>query len=248
MSIYDVLEGRTAWHVEHGDCRHLTRQLPRGRVVLVADPPYGVGLGNTGDPRGGAHGLTLAGYSTIEDTYEHFVAEVVPRINDALDIAIRAAVFTGPHIHEQRKPDAIGGVYCPAACARNAWGFKSFLPALLYGQAPGLHRGAGIPTVLRSTHTVDRGETCHPVPKPLEWMLWAVSLASEPGDVIFDPFCGSGTTGVAALRLGRRFIGCDLGAEYVAEACERLEAESRMTTIRDVRAGQTALFEPRRMQ
>jgi hypothetical protein len=76
--------------------------------------------------------MTHRGYRPdVDDSYEAFVGEIVPRINAALDMATRALVWTGPHIHEQRKPDAIGGVFCPAGTGRHVWGFKQFLPALL---------------------------------------------------------------------------------------------------------------------
>jgi len=55
----------------------------------------------------------------------------------------------------------------------------------------------------------------HPTQKP-EALLERIVLAStNPGDIVLDPFCGSGTTGVAALRHGRRFIGIDMDARYL---------------------------------
>ncbi len=56
----------------------------------------------------------------------------------------------------------------------------------------------------------------HPTQKP-EALLDRIVLAStNPGDLVVDPFCGSGTTGVSALRYGRRFIGIDLSTEYLS--------------------------------
>jgi hypothetical protein len=115
--------------------------------VLITDPPYGVNLGN-GDERHG-HGLAMSAYASYEDTYENFCITIVPAINTALDMCARGVVWTGPHIHEQRKPDAIGGVFCPAAQGRHQWGFKSFLPVLFYGKAPSLHLGSK-PTAILS--------------------------------------------------------------------------------------------------
>ena len=86
------------------------------------------------------------------------------------------------------------------------------------------------------------GRSEHITPKPLSLMLELVELFTDPGDVILDPFCGSGTTGVACLRLGRRFIGIEKDAKYAAVATERLAAEVQGLSLRDVRAGQTSLF------
>jgi hypothetical protein len=163
-----------------GDCLEVIGALPnRFRVdALITDPPYGVGLGETSGS-GDGHGLKLAAYESYEDSYENFVEVIVPRINASLDIAERGFVFTGPHIHEQRKPDAIGGVFCPAANARHRWGFKSFLPALLYGTAPDVNLGSKH-TAIRSTAVSDKNG--HPCPKPTAWMTWAVHLASRVGE------------------------------------------------------------------
>jgi len=49
-----------------------------------------------------------------------------------------------------------------------------------------------------------------------------VKLASAPGQVVLDPFCGSGTTGVVCLRAGRVFVGIDLEASYVEMANLRI--------------------------
>jgi DNA modification methylase len=59
----------------------------------------------------------------------------------------------------------------------------------------------------------------HPTQKPL-----ALRLFTDPGDLILDPFAGSGTTGVAAIRLGRRFIGWEKDPKYHAIAVKRLTA------------------------
>lgn len=62
----------------------------------------------------------------------------------------------------------------------------------------------------------------HETPKP-EWLLERIIKAtSNEGDLIFDPFMGSGTTAVAADRLERRWFGCDISEEYVAMANKRI--------------------------
>lgn len=65
----------------------------------------------------------------------------------------------------------------------------------------------------------------HPTTKPLRLMRDIVEDFSLPDDLILDPFAGSGTTGVAARMLGRRFIGWELNPEYHAIACRRIAGE-----------------------
>lgn len=64
----------------------------------------------------------------------------------------------------------------------------------------------------------------HPTQKPIALMEWLVTLVTPPGGVILDPFMGSGTTGVAAVRKGFRFVGIEREDEYLAIARARIEA------------------------
>jgi site-specific DNA-methyltransferase (adenine-specific) len=66
----------------------------------------------------------------------------------------------------------------------------------------------------------------HPTQKPVGLLERVIESSSRPGEVVLDPFVGSGTTGVAALRLGRRFLGIDQDAAYLDLAQRRLEAET----------------------
>lgn len=63
----------------------------------------------------------------------------------------------------------------------------------------------------------------HLTPKPLPWMRWIIDLLTEPGDLILDPYAGSGTTLVAARQLGRRAVGIEADEGYALEARKRLE-------------------------
>jgi site-specific DNA-methyltransferase (adenine-specific) len=78
----------------------------------------------------------------------------------------------------------------------------------------------GVPDVM----SVPRIRGGYPAEKPPEVADVLIRQSTEPGEVVADPFMGSGSVGVAALRLGRRFLGNDLNAEAVAVATERLRA------------------------
>ena len=75
--------------------------------------------------------------------------------------------------------------------------------------------------------------TGHQTQKPLALMERLVRLFSEKDELILDPFAGSGTTGVAAIRLGRRFLGWEMNHEYVEVARRRL-ANAREQLVFDV--------------
>jgi site-specific DNA-methyltransferase (adenine-specific) len=64
----------------------------------------------------------------------------------------------------------------------------------------------------------------HPTQKPLDLMTYLVRTYTQAGEVVLDPFLGSGTTAVAARNLNRRYLGCDLSAEYL-DICKKRLAE-----------------------
>lgn len=72
-----------------------------------------------------------------------------------------------------------------------------------------------------------RDESQHPTEKPVELMSFWLRNSSKAGDLICDPFMGSGTTGVAALREGRRFVGIEKDLTHFATACRRIEDAQR---------------------
>jgi len=62
----------------------------------------------------------------------------------------------------------------------------------------------------------------HPCPKPLEWMIWAMQLGSMEGEIVLDPFAGSGTTGRAAKDLRRKAILIEREEHYCEIAASRM--------------------------
>lgn len=186
---------------------------------MVTDPPYGV---NLGDHHGAAEcraGLLVKRGGYV-DTVENFDEVVVPAVTSALQIARRGVVFgVPPNIWKLPHPDALGGVYVPGAVGRNKWGWSNLIHCALYGTAANLNAGAS-PTAFVSTETAQ--DFGHPTTKPTGWMLRFVKLASSPGETILDPFLGSGTTGVACVKLGRKFIGIEIEPKYFDIACRRI--------------------------
>lgn len=210
-----------------GDCREIIPLLPVVDAV-ICDPPYGLDLGKENDKRGGRHGLAKEGYATYEDTHENFLTMVAPAIACAVGRARRGAVFCNHNLHDLPKPDAIGGVYLPSAQGRHCWGFNSFSPVAYYGTAPDLQNGSRA-SAIRSAEVAEPNG--HPCPKPIGWMKWLVSHASSAGETVLDPFMGSGTTGVACVKIGRRFIGIEIDPNYFDIACQRIEAAHSQTDL-----------------
>jgi site-specific DNA-methyltransferase (adenine-specific) len=83
------------------------------------------------------------------------------------------------------------------------------------------------------THLVNGPERDgrHPTEKPRRLMAEIVADFTKPDQTILDPFMGSGTTGVAAVQLGRNFIGVEQSPEYFEIACERIDKAQRQLSL-----------------
>jgi site-specific DNA-methyltransferase (adenine-specific) len=102
---------------------------------------------------------------------------------------------------------------------RPGMGYESIVAAHAPGRSTWNGGGThGVFTV--SKHIAERSG--HQTEKPIALMERLISLFTDPGDLILDPFAGSGTTGVAARRLGRRFVGWEMNPEYAAIARKRI--------------------------
>jgi site-specific DNA-methyltransferase (adenine-specific) len=202
-----------------GDCRTILPELPKVDLVLT-DPPYGVDMGKKYYAEGSAHGLVRGSYSEYEDTYENFINTVPPALITSLGLASRGMVFMAAHrLQDLPRFDSLGGIYNSSANGRDCWGFTTFLPIALYGHDPTISQGSRSKTLVSNIIAEDNG---HPCPKPLNWLNWCVARGSTEGEVILDPFMGSGTTLVAAKKLGRRCIGIGISEKYCEIAVKRL--------------------------
>lgn len=247
-SIADVLARRAQWAVANADCLQLLPMLPDMAVgSVICDPPFtdrtskNARTNNNWLPQSEAHSfITFSGINPAA------VAPAIVRVAARWAVAFCALEQLGDYER------AAGDAWIRAG----VWGKPDGAPQFT-GDRPAqsaegvaiMHRpgrkkwnGGGSRGLWLESVVQDRAEFDHPTPKPLELMLRLVELFTEPGEVVCDPFCGSGTTGVACLRLGRRFIGCEVDERHHAVAAARISAESRGQTLREFRAGQLSLL------
>lgn len=180
-----------------GDCREILPSLADVDLI-VTDPPYGVQFKS-----------------------EQWDREVPKVATELPGMFRRVAIVMGPTIIWQfPTPRWVACWARPASSARSlVGGFSHWSPVLLYGDCK-------MRVDYKSWHAIanayPRGFG-HPSPKPECLMLWLVSELSEPGELVVDPFMGSGTTLVAAKRLGRKAIGIELNEAYCEVAVKRLQ-------------------------
>ena len=199
-----------------GDCRDILPTL--GKVdAVVTDPPYGIGFE----------------YESYDDTRENLAALIADFVPFGTGNAKRMAVMCGvTQTHLYPEPDWICCVTWNTTGSFGKCGYTQWMPVLFYGaDVGGFGNVEGLVTksdVFRVSGGggvgFQRDKVDHPCPKPVNLMQWAVCRFSVKCETILDPFMGSGTTGVAAVKLGRRFIGIEIDAEYFDIACRRIEA------------------------
>ena len=256
-------EGLSARHrVLRADCLDVLPLLPAGSVdALITDPPYSSG-GLYASERSAAsrhkyeltarfkHRTDFAGDQRDQRAWTRWCAEwlrlayralkpgavvaifsdwrQVPALTDALQMA--DLVWRGTAVWDKTE-----GARPVPGRPRNqsefiVWGSKGMLPRTREVPVlPGVHR-----------EPVRQQDRHHLTGKPLPLMRWLSKLC-VPGGLILDPFAGSGSTGVAALLEGRRFLGIERDAHYHAVAEKRLEAAARGVVLSPAQSGGAAV-------
>lgn len=190
----------------HGDCLEILPTLPKIDAVIT-DPPYGVGL------KYGSHDDSPAFYESWRNSWFAQIREMAPLV------AISCGVG---NVTGWPKPSWIMCWHKPASMGRCYVGFNNWEPVLLYGKPK-----TQVVDVFRAPIVPDSALGGHPCPKPLEWGMQLVGKMTEERSLVLDPFMGSGTTGVACMNLGRKFIGIEIEKKYFDIACERIDQAQR---------------------
>ena len=215
-----------------GDCLEIMPTLEAGSIdAVITDPPYGVMLGDV--KNGQAREKNQQAYTMFEDSPEYIVTVVVPAIKIALSLAKRGVITPGNrNAFKYPEPDDIGVWYNPAGTGRGKWGFIPAHLIFYYGVDPRAGRNSVASSTWGKNDSVsDMKNTLHPCPKPLKFTRWLIEKATLPGDIVIDPFMGSGTTGVACVQLRRHFIGIELDPAYFAVAENRIAQAQRQMVM-----------------
>ena len=201
-----------------GDCRDILPTL--GKVdAVVTDPPYGIGADK--GKRGGAMAFNGSKPIARMETDDKWDAV---RPDDEL---IRACVTAG------KVAILWGGNYfadlLPAQGRWLWWDKCQTMPSYGDGELAWTNLPQATPKriILANNQLfAERAERFHPTQKPEKVMRWCLGFLPD-AQTILDPFMGSGTTGVAAVQMGRDFIGVEREPKYFDIACKRIEDAQR---------------------
>jgi DNA modification methylase len=201
-----------------GDCRELLPSLPKVDAV-VTDPPYGIGEA-AGRAKTRTSGLTskLRNAQTYRRDYGDEGWDDSPIDSELMGAVLQAGKWQ----------IVFGGNYYVLA-ATSCWlvwdklnGDTDFADCeLAWTNLPKAVRRIRFlwNGCMRRERDVDRE---HPTQKPVDVMKWCIEHVPPPALSILDPFMGSGTTGVAAVKLGRSFVGIEINESYFDIAARRI--------------------------
>ena len=194
----------------HGDCRHIIPLLPIADAVIT-DPPYGLQAN-----KANAHSHIRDNDKWAAGNWDNKRPDEVLLRKLPL-LAPRVAIWGGNYFADclpasggwliWRKPEAETGF--SLADAELCWTSLNFAPRMkTFARRDG------------------RDGNLHPTQKPVALMAWTMDRVGLPeGTTVLDPFTGSGTTAIACIRTGRRFIGIEKDAAYFEVVKARIESE-----------------------
>lgn len=188
-----------------GDCLEILPTLPKVDAVIT-DPPYG----------GGYAANPIVGKGKKASNHEPMTWDDSPARGLEQIIAHSAVAIVW------------GGNYYQLPPSRGwlTWFKPDAPPSLSHFEMAWTNVDKNARQISWSIAATNAERCGHPTQKPVAVMEFAIRYAGNP-PLVLDPFMGSGTTGVACMNLGRKFIGIEIEPKYFEIACERIENAQR---------------------
>lgn len=222
-----------------GDCLEVMKNIEDGSVdLVVTDPPYKTITGgdsngaNSERPKG-----MLRGNRKLFKHQKMNISDWMPEIYRVLKEGSHCYIFTNSlNLQEMLNEATKVGfklhnllVWEKNNCTPSQYYMKNceYVLFLRKGKAKWINNIGDSKTVHKFNNII--GNKLHPTEKPVDLLEYYLLNSSEPNDVIFDPFMGSGSTGVAALNTNRDFIGIELDEGYFNIAQNRIEEAANKT-------------------
>ena len=209
-----------------GDCLELMKALPDGCVdAVITDPPYGVGLEYQN------------GKTDSRCEWRDCMVRLVPEARRIARFTILPScrILEMPWIYAHIPPDWLICWFKGSPGTSASIGFNDWEPHLAYGRP----QTAMHDYFYAAPKPFDND---HPCPKPLAWGTWLVSRAVPVGGSVVDFFLGSGTTAVAAKKLGRHFLGFEISETYCQIARERIALVEMQPSLFQPQPEQAKIF------
>ena len=195
----------------HGDCREVLPLLP-SFDACVTDPPYGL-------PREEPFADVAAGLALVRYTVAAIILDWRNPIRDENKVGEIVWEYGWVSGGRSRATSGVNHTHNTIHLLGDAKKMR-FTDGSIIKRQPGFSSPRQCSFASKSGHKYE---------KPVALMIWI--LERMDGHVVCDPYMGSGTTGVAAVRLGRRFVGIEIDRGHFDVACERIEREQRQRRL-----------------
>ena len=184
-------------------------ELPEGFAVLT-DPPYGIG-------QDGGRGHRKSSRARVQTKKGWDKSRPSRLVFDWITSAPCGSIVWGGNYFADYLPPKMGWLYWQKLIGGD---FSD-------GELAWTSRDAALKDF---THRKTNAEMQHPTQKPVALMEWCLGFLPD-AETILDPFAGSGTTGVACVNMGRRFIGIERDPDYFEIMCRRIDEASRQPRL-----------------
>ena len=188
-----------------GDCRDVLPTLPRADAI-VTDPPYGIGFAAQPTRYQRANGMEKTEWDAIAPQ---------AAVALALSRATNAIIWGGNYF---TLPPSRGWLVWSKAGNAPSMADLEMAWTSIDMNARSFEKSVKSASLEKNLQTA-----AHPTQKPVALMKWSIGFLPD-ARTICDPFMGSGTTGVACAKLGRKFIGIEIEPKYFDIACRRIDA------------------------
>lgn len=208
----------------HGDCLDILPHLEPVDLVLT-DPPYGIGADKNAYKNSGR----VVGYGN-----RRVAKKIYADTNWDIKISNEDLIKI---INKSKYSVVFGGnyYYLPAQSCWVVWDKKNYSSKFADCEIAWTNYGGSIRLVKHLWNGFAREGNekryNHPTQKPVQVFLFIINLCPIKAETICDPFFGSGTTGVACERLGRKWIGIEIEEKYCEIAAKRIEQENKQLKI-----------------
>jgi site-specific DNA-methyltransferase (adenine-specific) len=241
--------------VVEGDCLSLMRDLPNGCVdAVITDPPFSSGA-RTDAAKSMRNGMVRGakwdgGWFTHDNMATHGFLFLMRLLGVELLRCCRIGASGHFFIDWRMYPNLYGAIESSGWITKNlvVWdkqhfgmgsNYRNQHEFIIYAEkGDGEFKTHSIGNVIQCGRS---GSEFHPTEKPVELIEVLLGAGSDRSDTILDPFCGSGTTLVAAKKLGRHFLGFEISPEYVAIANRRLAEIDAQPSLFEPKAEQLTL-------
>lgn len=217
-------------HLQHGDCLTFLSKLESNSVDLIlSDPPYGIEYGV-------ADNATEAWDQTFSDSYEHVFKELLPPVLKEIERVLKPGAhfyLFFPEVYQEDfyhivqaaglKPQTVPLIWYKGATGGAMKYYVMNYEPVLFGHKGEVRNRLREPgTCVIPEPILHHTQKIHPTEKPVKLLEYFIQQSTIKGELVVDPFAGSGSTLVAAIQQGRRTLGFEKDERWYNAAVQRI--------------------------